>query len=76
MYDKRWAEEPEVGAAGPKAVGRSRLRRQPYTILRYRRLVAEKFDGSQHGGIQASRGSPEVEGLVVRMATRKYRPGL
>ena len=48
MYDKRWAEEPEVGAAGPKAVGRSRLRRQPYTILRYRRLVAEKFDGSQH----------------------------
>ena len=60
-----------------KRLGRKALKdiariAKPDTILGwYRRLVAQKFDGSRHRGCPGRpRVSPEVEALVVRFARR------
>ena len=57
----RWSDpERAILAEIGRRVGRKALREvasiaKPDTILAwYRRLVAQKFDGSQHGGIQAA----------------------
>src|ERR1700692_982343 len=71
LTDAERATLAEIG----KRLGRKALREvarvaQPDTILAwYRRLVAKKFDGSQHRQYPGRpRVPPEVEVLVVRMA--------
>ena len=71
LSDPERATLAEIG----KRLGRKALREvarvaKPDTILAwYRRLVAEKFDGSQHRQCPGrARIQPEVEALVVRMA--------
>ena len=71
LTDPERATLAEIG----KRLGRKALREvarvaKPDTILAwYRRLVAEKFDGSQHRQYPGRpKVPPEVEALVVRMA--------
>ena len=71
LSDRERATLAEIG----KRLGRKALREvarvaKPDTILAwYRRLVAEKFDGSQHRQYPGRpRIQPELEALVVRMA--------
>src|SRR5229473_2998143 len=71
LSDPERATLAEIG----KRLGRKALREvarvaKPDTLLAwYRRLVAEKFDGSQHRQYPGRpKVPPEVEALVVRMA--------
>src|SRR6266852_5141413 len=71
LSDPERATHAEIG----KCLGRKALREvarvaKPDTILAwYRRLVAEKFDGSKHRQYPGRpRIQPELEALVVRMA--------